>query len=69
MIPATIYDYDVVVELLYDIYQVKNNSEKYTIDTIVRDILENKAKMEVIYNSRKQKLAALKQLKLPEQRT
>ena len=69
LIPATIYDYDVVVELLYDIYQVKNNSEKYTIDTIVRDILENKAKMEVIYNSRKQKLAALKQLKLPEQRT
>ena len=69
LIPATIYDYDVVVDLLYDIYQVKNNSEKYTIDTIVRDILENKAKMEVIYNSRKEKLAALKQLKLPEQRT
>ena len=69
LIPATINDYDVVVDVLYDIYQVKNNSEKYTIDTIVRDILENKAKMEVIYNSRKEKLAALKQLKLPEQRT
>ena len=53
---ATINDYDVVVDMLFDIYEVKNETEKYTIVTIVRDILENKAKMEVIYNSRKEKL-------------
>jgi putative phage-type endonuclease len=66
---ATINDYDVVVDMLFDIYEVKNETEKYTIVTIVRDILENKAKMEVIYNSRKEKLINLKQLELPEQRT
>ena len=66
---ATINDYDVVVGMLFDIYEVKNETEKYTVDTIVKDILENKAKMEVIYNLRKEKLKKLKQLELPEQRT
>ena len=62
---AILDDYQCVVNMLFDIYEVKNDTEKYTIETIVRDILENKAKMEEIYTSRKEKLKNLKQLKLP----
>ena len=40
---AILDDYQCVVNMLFDIYEVKNNTEKYTIETIVRDILENKS--------------------------
>lgn len=66
---ASIDDYQCAVDMLFDIYEVKNDIEKYVITRIVKDILTNKSTMEEIYNIRKEKLKKLKQLELPEQRT
>ena len=66
---ATIEDYDESVDLLCFIYEVKNQSEKYVIQTIVKDVLEHKESLSNTYRRRKEILNTLKQLKLPEQRS
>jgi putative phage-type endonuclease len=54
---------------LYEIYDVKKDSEKYVIDKNIIHYLTEKNKKEIIYEERRQKLKILKTLELPEQRT
>ena len=54
---------------LYEIYDVKTDSEKYVIDKNIMYYLTEKNKRETIYEERRNKLNNLKKLKLPDQRT
>jgi len=54
---------------LYEIYDVKKDSEKYVIDKNIIHYLTEKNKKEILYEERRQKLKILKTLELPEQRT
>ena len=58
-----------IYDQLYEIYNVKTESEKYVIDKNIIYYLTEKNKRETIYEERRNKLNNLKKLKLPDQRT
>ena len=63
---------DEILDELYSIYGVdKDNksSRLYVINQLVSSMINNKKVMDNIYNTRREKLKKLKELKLPEQRS
>ena len=63
------YTKEEIIELLYSIYDIQNNSEKYVVNEIVNYTMEENLKKMEKYGKRKEQLKVLKKLELPEQRS
>lgn len=63
------YTKEEIIELLYSIYDIQNNSEKYVVNEIVNYTMEENLKKMEKYEKRKGQLKVLKKLELPEQRS
>jgi putative phage-type endonuclease len=50
-------------------YEINNNAERYVVNTLIQDCIENTIQYETVLNERRNKLNKLKQLELPEQRS
>jgi putative phage-type endonuclease len=50
-------------------YKINNNAERYVVNTLIQDCIENTIQYETVLNERRNKLNKLKQLELPEQRS
>ena len=62
---------DEVLQSLDNVYDVNllDNTKRYTVHTIAKNIYKHVNELKLIYEKRKRKLIELKKLKLPDQRT
>jgi len=63
------YSKEEITESLYGIYEIHNPCEKYVINKLIDHIYQENIIKHEKYNRRKQQLAVLKKLELPEQRS
>ena len=63
------YDSNELKTYLYELYEIKSNSEIYVISKLVDYIIKKNNDKDLLYKRRKKQLQFLKSLKLPEQRS